>query len=83
MSAQRGLGEGVRTCADSLGGAYDEDVFAPETLCVVFPFAAFDVPILGEDAARYHAHLGLTTWWARNFPQMSILIWSIMTRTIR
>lgn len=51
----------MRTCADALGGAYDEDVFAPENLFVVFLFAAFDVPILGEDAARYHAHLGLTT----------------------
>jgi len=51
----------VRTCADALGGAYDEDVFAPETYLVVFLFAAFDVPILGEDAARYHAHLGQLT----------------------
>ena len=50
----------MRTCADALGGAYDEDMFAPETLFVVFLFGALDVPILGEDAARYHAHLGLT-----------------------
>jgi hypothetical protein len=71
----------VRTCADALGGAYDEDVFAPETYLVVFLFAAFDVPILGEDAARYHAHLGqLTTSWATNFPEMSILVWSIDDR---
>jgi hypothetical protein len=78
---KRGLwGEGVRTRADALGGAYDEDVFATKTLFVVFLFAALDVPILGEDAARYHAHLGLTMWWATNFPEMSILIWSIDDR---
>ena len=50
-----------------MGAAYDEDVFALETLGVVFGFAAFDVAVLGEDAARYH--FWFTTWTGTIFPK--------------
>ena len=57
-----------RTCADALGAAYDEDVFPLETLDVVFSFAPLDVPILGEDTARYHFRF--TTWWGTIFRKL-------------